>query len=201
MSFQSLIIASLCSVVFAATVLGGSASAEQAPEQFKVLFETSKGNFTVEVSRKWAPNGADHFYKLVQEGFYNDCRFFRVVPGFMVQWGINGDPEVQKKWRSANIQDDPVVASNQKGFITYAQTSMPNSRSTQLFINYGDNSFLDGQRFAPFGRVTEGMDVVEMINSDHGEDPNQGQIQSRGNAYLKESFPSLDYIKSAKLVQ
>lgn len=174
---------------------------EQAPEQFKVQFETSKGNFVIEVTRKWAPIGADHFYGLVQKGFYNECRFFRVVPGFMVQFGINGDPAVQKNFRDATIKDEPTVASNAPGFITYAKSGAPNSRTTQLFINYGDNSFLDNQGFAPFGRVIEGMDVVKAINSKHGERPDQGAIQSQGNAYLKAQFPDLDYIKTVKLVQ
>jgi peptidyl-prolyl cis-trans isomerase A (cyclophilin A) len=181
--------------------LASTSAQEQAPEQFKVQFETSKGNFIIEVTRKWAPIGADHFYDLVQKGFYNECRFFRVVPGFMVQFGINGDPAVQKNFRDATIKDEPTVASNAPGFITYAKSGAPNSRTTQLFINYGDNSFLDNQGFAPFGRVVEGMDVVTAINSKHGERPDQGAIQSQGNAYLKERFPDLDYIKSVKLVK
>ena len=150
--------------------------------------------------RKWAPIGADRFYELVQKEFYKDCRFFRVVPGFMVQFGINGDPAVQKSWRDAKIKDDPVVASNQRGYITYAMAG-PNTRTTQLFINFGDNSFLDGQNFAPFGRVTEGMEVIDKINAEYQEKPNQGQIQTAGNEYLNGSFPNLDYIKSIKLVE
>ncbi len=177
------------------------AAAEQAPDTFKVQVETSKGNFTIEVTRKWAPNGADRFYELVKKDFYKDTRFFRVVPGFMVQWGINGDPSVQKSWREATFKDDPVTASNQRGYITYAKTGAPDSRSTQLFINFGDNSFLDSQGFAPFGRVTEGMDVVDKINAEYKERPDQGRIQSKGNEYLKESFPNLDYIKSIKLLK
>jgi peptidyl-prolyl cis-trans isomerase A (cyclophilin A) len=200
MSFNGLAVVTLCGLVFAATVLGSASAAEQAPEQYKVQFETTKGNFTVEVTRKWAPNGADRFYELVQKEFYKDCRFFRVVPGFMVQWGINGDPEAQKSWRDAKIKDDPVVASNQRGFITYAMAG-PNTRTTQLFINFGDNSFLDNQKFAPFGQVVEGMEVVDKINAEYEEKPNQGQIQTRGNEYLNSSFPNLDYIKSVKLLK
>lgn len=188
------------------TIVGNSTSnslsaAEQAPETFKVKVETSKGDFTIEVTRKWAPNGADRFYELVKKEFYKDTRFFRVVPGFMVQWGINGDPSVQKLWREATFKDDPVVASNQRGYITYAKTGAPDSRSTQLFINFGDNSFLDKTGFAPFGRVIQGMEVVDKINSQYKERPNQGSIQSRGNEYLNSSFPDLDFIKSMKLME
>ena len=173
---------------------------EKAPEEFQVEFETNQGNFTIAVTRKWSPLGADHFYTLVKKDFYKECRFFRVVPNFMVQFGINGDPEIQKA-NKQTIKDDPVVQSNARGFLTYAKTGAPNSRSTQLFINFGDNSFLDRQGFSPFGRVVKGMDVVDKINSEYGERPNQGGIQARGNEYLKKDFPNLDYIKSVKLVK
>ncbi|MEQ9406241.1 MAG: peptidylprolyl isomerase [Fuerstiella sp.] len=179
---------------------GSFARAEQAPEKFKVQFETSKGNFVVEVTRKWAPNGADRFYELVKKDFYKEARFFRVVPGFMVQWGIHADPAVQKAWRDAKIKDDPVVASNQRGYITYAMAG-PDTRTSQLFINFKDNSFLDNQGFAPFGRVVEGMEIVDGINDEYREQPQQGSIQAQGNAYLKSSFPNLDYIKSVKLLK
>ncbi len=175
-------------------------SPEKSPDAYKVKVDTSKGNFTIEVQRKWAPQGADRFYDLVKKEFYSDTRFFRVVPGFVVQWGINGDPEVQKKWRDATIKDDPVVASNAKGWITFA-TSGPDSRTTQLFINFKDNKFLDNMGFAPFGRVIEGMDVVEKINAEYGQTPDQGAIQSRGNEYLKSKFPPMDFIKSVRLVK
>ena len=125
---------------------------------FKVKFETSTGDFIVEVHREWAPIGAERFYQLVKSGFYDECRFFRVVPGFMVQFGINGDPGVQRQWEN-NITDDPVVKSNTRGFVTFA-TSGPNSRTTQIFINFGDNESLDGQGFAPFGEVIEGMEKL-----------------------------------------
>jgi peptidyl-prolyl cis-trans isomerase A (cyclophilin A) len=172
---------------------------EKAPATFRVKFDTSAGAFVVEVHRDWAPNGADRFYNLVKNGFYNDCRFFRVVPNFMVQWGIHGDPNIQNHWAEANIKDDPVKESNTRGYVTYAQSSAPNSRSTQLFINFKDNSFLDNQRFAPFGKVASGMDVVDKINSTYGEKPDQGAIQTQGNAYLNKSFPKLDYIKTATI--
>jgi peptidyl-prolyl cis-trans isomerase A (cyclophilin A) len=185
----------------AMTVYAGQGSGdEKAPATFKVKFDSSAGPFVVEVNRAWAPNAADHFYTLVKNGFYNEARFFRVVPGFMVQFGINADPAVQAKFRS-NIQDDPVKESNKRGYVTFAQTSAPNSRSTQIFINYKDNAFLDGQRFAPFGRVTSGMEVVDKINSEYGEKPNQGSVQAQGNVYLKKDFPKLDYVKTATIEQ
>lgn len=172
---------------------------EKAPATFKAKFETSAGTFVIEVHRDWAPNGADRFYNLVKNGFYDDCRFFRVVPNFMVQWGINGDPAIQKNWADASIKDDSVKESNTRGNVTFAQTAAPNSRSTQLFINFKDNSFLDGQRFAPFGKVTSGMDVVDKIYSGAGESPQQGSIQAQGNEYLNKAFPKLDYIKKATI--
>lgn len=170
-----------------------------APEAFNVQFDTTKGKFTVEVTRMLSPNGADRFYNLVRSGYFKDIAFFRVVPGFMCQFGIHGDPAVSAKWRDANIADDAVKGSNTRGTITFA-TAGPNTRTTQLFINFGNNSFLDGQGFSPFGKVIEGMDVVDKINSESGERPNQGQIQMEGNAYLKKDFPNLDYIKSATIV-
>ena len=172
--------------------------AEKAPATFKVKFDSSAGPFVVEVHRAWAPNGADHFYELVKAGFYDEARFFRVVPNFMVQFGIAGDPAMQKKM-GASIKDDPVKESNKRGYVTFAQTSAPNSRSTQIFINFKDNSFLDPQRFAPFGQVISGMDAVDKINSESGEKPNQGSIQAQGNVYLKAQFPKLDYVKKATI--
>jgi peptidyl-prolyl cis-trans isomerase A (cyclophilin A) len=177
----------------------------QSPETFKAQFDTTKGKFTVEVTRSLAPNGADRFYNLVRSGYFKDVAFFRVIPGFMCQFGIHGDPAVSAKWREANIADDPVKGSNTRGTITFA-TAGPNTRTTQLFINFGDNIGLDGQGFSPFGKVTEGMDVVDKINSEYGEGapggigPAQGRVQMEGNAYLKKDFPNLDYIKSATIV-
>ena len=172
---------------------------EKAPETFKAQFDTTKGKFTIEVTRSQAPNGADRFYNLVKSGYFTDIAFFRVVPGFMCQFGINGDPSISAKWREASIQDDPVKGSNTRGTITFA-TAGPNTRTTQLFISFGNNAFLDGQGFSPFGKVTDGMDVVDKINSESGERPNQGRIQMEGNAYLKKDFPNLDYIKSATII-
>ena len=201
MSFRPFALLSVLTLAACSAPANSIAAAEQAPESFKVKVETSKGDFTIEVTRKWAPNGADRFYELVKKDFYKETRFFRVVPGFMVQWGINGDPSVQQSWREATFKDDPVTASNQRGYITYAKTGLPDSRSTQLFINFGDNSFLDNQGFAPFGRVIEGMDVVDKINAEYKERPDQGKIQEKGNEYLKQSFPNLDYIKSIKVLE
>lgn len=172
---------------------------EKAPENFQVKFDTSKGEFTVDVTRSWSPNGADRFYNLIKNGLYDNCRFFRVVENFMVQFGINGDPEISKLWRNANIPDDSSDQSNTRGFITFA-TAGPNTRTTQLFINFANNSFLDSQGFTPFGKVTQGMDVVDSIHSGYGEEPHQGKIQTQGNAYLEKSFPDLDYIKSTTII-
>jgi len=173
---------------------------EKAPDVYKASFDTSAGTFVVEVHRAWAPFGADRFYNLVKNGFFDNTRFFRVVPNFMVQFGLNGDPAVQAVWRSANLKDDPVKESNKKGYITFA-TAGPNTRTTQVFINYKDNGGLDSQGFAPFGQVTSGMDVVEKINSQYAENPNQGRIQAEGNAYLTKEFPKLDFIKKATIAK
>lgn len=189
----------------AASFTDPSKLTEKAPDTFKVQFDTTKGKFTVEVTRSLAPNGADRFFNLVRSGYFKDIAFFRVIPGFMCQFGIHGDPAVAAKWREASIPDDPVKGSNTRGTITYA-TSGPNARTTQLFINFGDNANLDSMGFSPFGKVIEGMDVVDKINGEYGEGaprglgPNQQRIQMQGNAYLKKDFPNLDYIKSATIV-
>lgn len=183
-----------------ATLANPAALTEQAPATFKAKFETSKGAFVVQVTRAWAPRGADRFYNLVKNGFYDDLRFFRVVPDFMVQFGINGNPAVQSHWRSANIPDDRVTQSNKRGTITFA-TSGPNARTTQVFINFADNGNLDRLGFAPFGRVVSGMDVVDAINAEYREAPDQRAMQAQGNAYLAQRFPRLDYIKQATIVR
>jgi peptidyl-prolyl cis-trans isomerase A (cyclophilin A) len=180
---------------------------ETAPAKYRARFDTSKGAFVVEVTREWAPTGADRFYNLVKNGFYDDVRFFRVVEGFMVQFGINGTPSIQTNWREATIKDDPVKQSNKRGFITFAKTGAPNSRSTQVFINFGDNGNLDGMGFAPFGRVVEGMGVVDKLFKEYGEGPpsgkgpSQARIQSEGNAYLMKEFAKMDYVKTASILK
>jgi len=180
----------------------GQAVNQKAPEVFKVKFETSKGDFVMEVHREWAPNGADRFYNLVNAGFYDSCRFFRVIKGFMAQVGLNGDPKVSAAWKNAKIADDPVKGSNKRGYVSYAMAG-PNTRTTQLFISYKDNSRLDGMGFSPFAQVTAGMEIVDALYSEYGENPPevQGAIQSQGNAYLQQNFPKLDYIKTAKVVK
>ena len=173
---------------------------EVAPATYKASFDTSVGVFVIEVTRAWAPRGADRFYNLVKNGYYNGCRFFRVMPNFMVQFGINGDPKIQSLWADANIPDDPVTQSNKRSFITFA-TRGANTRTTQVFINFKDNLGLDSQGFAPFGQVVSGMDVIDKINAEHGDRPVQGRIQKEGNGYLVKEFPTLDYIKKAAIVK
>jgi peptidyl-prolyl cis-trans isomerase A (cyclophilin A) len=208
--------AAAAAFAFGTLVWAGSAGAgdlsnpatlnQQAPAVYKAKFDTSKGTFVVEVNRDWAPNGADRFYNLVSNGFYDNARFFRVIDGFMVQFGINGDPNLSAVWRNANIKDDPVKQSNARGTVTFA-TAGPNTRTTQVFINFGDNAGLDGQGFSPFGKVVSGMEVVDSLYSGygegapHGNGPDQGGIQQYGNAYLQKSFPKLDYIEKATIVE
>ena len=179
---------------------------EKAPAAYKAKFDTSKGTFVIEVHRAWAPNGADRFYNLVKSGYYNDVRFFRVIKGFMVQFGISGNPDLNAVWREARIPDDDVTESNQRGYVSFA-TGGPNTRTTQVFINFGNNNGLDGQGFSPFGQVVSGMNVVDALYGGYGEGaprgngPEQGRLQGRGNAYLNADFPKLDYIKKATIEQ
>ena len=177
-----------------------SALTEKAPDVFTAKFDTSKGPVMIEVHREWAPAGADRFYNLVKNGFYDDTRFFRVLDGFMAQIGINGAPAIQSNWRNATIQDDPVKQSNKRGFVTFAKTGAPNSRSTQFYINYADNSNLDPQGFAPFGQVTSGMEAADKLYSYGRQNvPDQGMITNEGNAYLQKEYPKLDFIKKATI--
>jgi peptidyl-prolyl cis-trans isomerase A (cyclophilin A) len=181
-----------------------AALTEKAPASYKARFDTSKGVFVIEVQRDWAPNGADRFYNLVKNGYFDDARFFRVISGFMVQFGINGDPRISTSWRAATIKDDPVKQSNKRGFITFA-TSGPDSRTTQVFINFADNAGLDSQGFSPFGRVITGMNIVDALFAEYGEGapqgrgPGQGRVQTQGNNYLMKDFPKLDYVKKATI--
>jgi len=173
-----------------------------APATFRARFSTSKGDFVIQVNREWAPNGADRFYNLVKNGFFDGTRFFRVISGFMVQWGIHGDPAISQAWSSASIPDDPPRQSNTRGMVTFA-TAGPDTRTTQLFINFADNSRLDGMGFAPFGKVVEGMEVVDKLYAGYGEGapdgrgPDQGRLQEQGNAYLSADFPLMDTINTA----
>jgi peptidyl-prolyl cis-trans isomerase A (cyclophilin A) len=192
-----------------AGLMDPSKATETAPDTFKVKFETTKGAFTVQVNRAWAPQGADRFYNLVKIGFFSGVSFFRAISGFMVQFGIHGDPKVGKAWRPARIKDDKVdskVASNTRGKLTFAMAG-PNTRTTQLFISYSDrNSRLDGMGFPPIGEVIDGMNIVDALHTGYGEGapkgrgPAQGRLQSEGNAYLKAEFPQLDFIKNATLL-
>ena len=188
----------------AAKLRNPAAFTEQAPASYKANFDTSKGTFVIQVTRDWAPIGADRFYNLVKNGFYDDVRFFRVIDGFMAQFGIHGNPAVQSAWRNANLQDDPVKGSNKRGMVTFA-TAGPNTRTTQLFVNFGNNTGLDRQGFAPFGEVVQGMDVVDKLYNGYGEGapsgkgPNQGRMQTEGNAYLNKEFPRLDFVKAATI--
>lgn len=174
--------------------------ASPAQGDFSVLFKTTAGDFTVDVTRAWSPNGAERFRQLVEEKFYDDTRFFRVVPGFVVQFGISGSPAVNSTWNNMTFPDDPVVQSNVRGTVTFAAGSAPNSRTTQLFINYIDNNFLDSMGFSTIGIIRgNGMQSADSINSEYGEQPQQPDIQLRGNEYLDASFPRLDSIISATI--
>ncbi len=174
----------------------------RAPDVYEATFVTTKGNFVVQVTRDWAPYGADRFYNMVKHGFFTGDPFFRfavIQGGYIVQFGLTGNPAVNAAWQNATIPDDRVTQSNLTGTITFAATSQPNSRTTQLFINLGDNPGLDGQRFAPFGKVISGMDVLNSLNKGYGERPDQGLIATKGSAYFLKEFPSLDLIKSATI--
>jgi peptidyl-prolyl cis-trans isomerase A (cyclophilin A) len=171
----------------------------KAPAVFKAKFTTTAGDFVVQVHRDWAPLGADRFYNLVRNGYFTNAAFFRVVPGFVVQFGLSANPAVNKVWDAAKIQDDPVVQSNKRGSLVFA-TAGPNTRTTQLFINYADNARLDVMGFAPFGTVVEGMAVVDKIFPGYGESPRQDLITSQGDAYLKANFPNITRITLARIL-
>ena len=175
-----------------------------APEKFRVKFATTKGDFVIEVTREWSPIGADRFYNLVDIGYFNNIAFFRAIQGFMIQFGVHGDPSISKHWSESNIKDDqPGKASNVPGFISFAKTGRPNSRSTQMFINLGNNSGLDRQGFTPFGKVIEGLEVIGKLNTEYGENQpgDQGMFVQKGNEWLLQKYPRLDLIKSAQFVK
>jgi peptidyl-prolyl cis-trans isomerase A (cyclophilin A) len=187
--------------------LDPSLATAQAPEVFLVDFTTTQGDVVVEAHRGWAPHGADRFYNLVKLGFFDDTRLFRAIPDFMVQFGIPGDPGVAARWRDATIADDPVTQSNLRGFLSFAQTGQPDSRTTQVFICFENHPRLDASGFAPFAKVVRGMDVVDNFYKGYGEGaptgqgPDQGRIQAEGNAYLDGNFPKLDRILSTRIVE
>ncbi|HEX4592817.1 MAG TPA: peptidylprolyl isomerase [Bryobacteraceae bacterium] len=197
----------LCSSLVAQAPKGGAAPSlmnpaslrAKAPDNFKVQFTTTKGNIVIDIHRDWAPLGADRFFNLVKNGFFTDAAFFRVVPNFIVQFGLGANPAVNMVWQKANIHDDPGKESNRRGTLTFA-TAGPNTRTTQLFINLKDNGPLDSQGFTPFGMVTEGMDVVDKIYPGYGERPDQGRLTSEGKAYVDKNFPMLDRITAAKVL-
>jgi peptidyl-prolyl cis-trans isomerase A (cyclophilin A) len=181
-------------------LLTPAALTAKAPDVFKVKFDTSKGVVMLELHRDWAPLGVDRFYNLTRNGFFSGARFFRVIPNFMAQFGVSGDPAVNAAWEKVRLNDDPGgKQSNVRGFLTYGSTGQPNSRGTQLFINYKDNSYLDKTGFVPIGQVTEGMEVVDMLNAEYGAAPQnqQQRIVAEGNKFLLANFPRLDYIKTA----
>jgi peptidyl-prolyl cis-trans isomerase A (cyclophilin A) len=179
---------------------------DKAPDVYSVKLETTKGDIIIEVNRDWAPVGADHFYNLVTQGFYTDCAFFRVLPGFMAQTGVNGDPKIHAQWGEKNIPDDPQKKSNLTSYVSFGQQGRPNSRSTHIFINTADNVNLDAMGFPPFGIVTSGMDVANSLYNGYGEGaprgagPDQGRMAAEGSAYLKADYPKLDYILKAGIV-
>lgn len=181
------------------------ATPQQAPAVYRARFETSKGPFTIEVHRAWAPHGADRFHQLVGSGFFDNVRFFRVLDGFMAQFGAHGDPAVNSAWEKLTIPDDSVTQSNKRGFVSFAMAG-PESRTTQVFINLVDNVNLDGMGFAPFGQVVEGMAAVDSLYKGYGEGapsgfgPDQMRLLAEGNAYLERFFPKLDFVRTARIV-
>ena len=201
---KRMLVLAACAVLAACGTKGKEASTSAtlpttAPDSFQVEFQTSRGPFTVAVTRALSPHGADRFYQLVSSGYFTDVRFFRVVSGFVAQFGMNGDPKVNARWVKDTIPDEPVKESNARGTLVFAKAG-PNSRSNQFFINLADNSRLDAMGFPPFGRVISGMSVVDSLYSGYGEQPDQTMIGAEGNTYLERAFPKLDYIKSAKIV-
>lgn len=189
-------------------LLDPSLAKEKAPDEYRVRLETTKGNVVLALHREWSPEGADRFYNLVKAGFFEHVAFFRAIDNFMVQFGMSGEPSVQRAWNAYPIPDDPATGhSNKRGYITFAKKGTPNSRTTQVFINYKDNGMLDSMGFTPFGEVVEGMDVVDALNKEYGEGapkgtgPNQMLIEKEGNAYLEREFPRLDWVEKAVVVE
>jgi peptidyl-prolyl cis-trans isomerase A (cyclophilin A) len=204
MTFSSIAIAALTIGALSSVDLKDPATLnEAAPATYRARFETNKGVFVIAVTREWAPNAADRFYNLVKNGFYDGARFFRVLDDFMAQFGLNGNPEIQRPWQSAGLKDEPVMQSNLRGYVAFAQETMPNTRFTMVFINFKDNSFLDKDGFPPFGQVVSGMDVVDKLYSGYGRQnqPDQRRILREGNAYLQADYPKLDFIRKATITK
>ncbi len=204
-TFSSLLLAPLLALLTACA--RKPAADPPAPATYRVLLQTTKGDVVILVHRDWSPIGADHFYRLVKAGFYNDNAFFRALPNFVVQWGINGNPKINQQWSAISIKDDPPKVSNKIGTVVFAKTGEPDSRTTQVFINLRDNSAsLDPQGFTPFGEIVQGMENIEQIymgygdGPPHGQGPDQEAISQNGNAYLRQNYPKLDYIKSATII-
>lgn len=174
--------------------------AESAPDVYRVKFDTTVGPFVLECTKEWAPLAHERFYELCKIGYFNGSGFFRVVPGFVVQFGLAADPKMTAQFKNSPLSDEQVLKSNQPGFISFA-SSGPNSRTAQVFINYGDNANLDAMDFAPFGKVIAGMENVESINAEYGQTPDQGAITRLGSKYLKDEFPNLDFINTVTLVK
>lgn len=204
MTFPSLVVAALTLGALSSVDLKDPATlTEQSPVTYNARFDTSKGVFVIAVTREWAPHAADRFYNLVKNGFYDGTRFFRVLDDFMAQFGLNGNPEIQRPWQSAGLADEPVLQNNLRGFVAFAKESMPNTRFTMAFINFKDNSFLDKDGFAPFGQVMSGMDVVDKLYSGYGRQnqPDQRRILREGNKYLLADYPKLDFIRKATITK
>ena len=191
--------ASRSSATRRASLLPPASLTAKAPAEFKVSFSTTCGDFIVQVHRDWAPLGADRFYNLVRNGFFTNASFFRVIPNFVAQFGLSANPAVSKAWQDAKIQDDPVKQSNKRGTLVFAMAG-PNTRTTQFFLNFKDNTRLDGMGFAPFGEVIQGMENVDKIYPGYGEQPSQELISEQGDAYLTKNFRELDKIKFARVV-
>lgn len=186
-------------------LLDPSKATAAAPASFRAKFETTKGSFIIEVHREWSPKGADRFYNLIKVGYFQEIAFFRAIEGFMVQFGISGDPKINGVWKDATITDDPVKTSNDRGYISFA-TAGPNTRSNQLFINLVNNASLDSMGFSPIGKIIDGMSVLDSLYKGYGEGapsgqgPSQAILSQQGNPYLKSQFPKLDYIKKASIL-
>jgi len=194
----AILITALTGCSKAPEVAAGRPKDEKSPDSYRVTFDTAKGPFVIEVHREWAPLGSDRFYTLVKNNYFTGAKFFRVIPNFMVQFGLAADAAVTARYEGTEFPDDPVRQSNTRGMVSFA-TRGANSRTTQMFINFGNNTRLDQSGFTPFGQVVSGMETVDRLYSQYGEAPNQMLIKAEGNKYLEVNFPQLDSIKTAKI--